>query len=625
MKLSKITCMMILGAVIGVNSLADTTSVSSGSVSASSDASSDVSHLVIRKLQDKSHYQSLKSDLQKARADYGTKSKLFSELQTKYEKYKGIVQKELDGISATGLIDETESDIANTLKDLKKNLEDLSEFEDINKGEKDKVAKLKGILEKINASVFSDNDLPVLANHYANKDIDESGAAAINHSLQQTREAAKEKVEKLTDEAIQKIQDASQDYKKTYKDYEQQKQEIEELQKTIDGFLEELEKIDKRLKEQGVFANAKTKQEQQVYEAMHNIGGKSDIPDQDIVEVADSLQEISNTSHKNTSTKISKLNSQLSTKTRLAKLSNPYNNNLAIAYAINNLKDEAFADSGDTLSSVFKEYTNRFNYDNNLWANVLGAKANLSSGQNAKMHGFSIGYDKAFDDTIVGGFTTISKSKQTSNTLENRANNYEFGVYARQFLNSHEIDVKTSFGVSKNKLNRNVILTNSALRTNGRFTSKFVSFELDYGYLFELGQSAFAKPNLGLSYLWLRNSQLKESGDLPVVVKSNNYKELSLNLGVEIRKYVADGSYFYLNPGFSQEIYKSQDDTVINFIGSSNKIIFDKDNDKKGYFTLQTGAEFSITTSLSTNINFGFKARDEEKYYTGTIGVRYKF
>ncbi|CAD7289075.1 hypothetical protein LMG7974_01330 [Campylobacter majalis] len=567
---------------------------------------------------------SIKNTLQEAKNDYESKIQNYNKLKTENEKYKSYFY-ELAGI---GLLDNLNSNPKEILQNLKEQLDKVSKFQEIKEGEKEKVKELNELMTEINSSIFQNNDLLTLLKVYSkdDKQIDKDSVEAINHSLKQIQHAANDKIQKfLTDANIDKTSEIFQKYKDTYEKYTKAEKETEKIQETIKDFQRQLDELNKRLKDLGVFANAKNKQEQQVYEAMHNIGGKSDIPDQDIVEVADSLQEISNTSHKNTSTKISKLNSQLSTKTRLAKLSNPYNNNLAIAYAINNLKDEAFADSGDTLNSVFKEYTNRFNYDNNLWANVLGAKANLSSGQNAKMHGFSIGYDKAFDDTIVGTFATISKSKQTSNRLENRANNYEFGVYARQFLNSHEIDVKTSFGVSKNKLNRNVILTNSALRTNGRFTSKFVSFDLDYGYLFELGQSAFAKPNLGLSYLWLRNSQLKESGDLPVVVRSNNYKELSLNLGVEIRKYVADGSYFYLNPGFSQEIYKSQDDTVINFIGSNNKIIFDKDNDKKGYFTLQTGAEFSITTSLSTNINFGFKARDEEKYYTGTIGVRYKF
>ncbi|WP_180375142.1 hypothetical protein, partial [Campylobacter pinnipediorum] len=43
------------------------------------------------------------------------------------------------------------------------------------------------------------------------------------------------------------------------------------------------------------------------------------------------------------------------TNSRLAKLSNPLNDDLALAYAIKNLSDNKFADNADTLSSVVKE------------------------------------------------------------------------------------------------------------------------------------------------------------------------------------------------------------------------------------------------------------------------------
>ncbi|WP_219335854.1 hypothetical protein, partial [Campylobacter pinnipediorum] len=48
-------------------------------------------------------------------------------------------------------------------------------------------------------------------------------------------------------------------------------------------------------------------------------------------------------------------NTGLATNSRLAKLSNPLNDDLALAYAIKNLSDNKFADNADTLSSVVKE------------------------------------------------------------------------------------------------------------------------------------------------------------------------------------------------------------------------------------------------------------------------------
>ncbi|MGG7048995.1 MULTISPECIES: autotransporter domain-containing protein [unclassified Campylobacter] len=380
------------------------------------------------------------------------------------------------------------------------------------------------------------------------------------------------------------------------------------------------------MKDVGVFVDAKNKQEEQVAEALFDKGVMTrKTPDSDIVAISDSLSDASDNIHANAPTKITKFNSELSTKTRLAKLSNPFNENLALAYAINNLKGDAFADSGDTLGSVVRTYTDRYKYDNNLWANAIGAKASLKNDAKAKMYGFSLGYDKVFDDTIVGGFTTLAKSKHEDRTLTNKANNYEVGVYARHFMYNHEIDTKVSFGVAKNKTNRSVVLSNGVSKNDGKYTSKFASFDLNYGYVFDLTNAAFIKPTVGLSYLWLKNGQLKENGNLPININAKKYKELTLNLSTEIRKYVADGSYFYIQPGFEREIYKAQDDASISFVGSKNNIVFDKDKSKKGYFTLQTGAEFAITPTLSTNINFGLKTKEDEKYYSGTFGVRYKF
>ncbi|CAD7288360.1 Chromosome partition protein Smc [Campylobacter majalis] len=394
----------------------------------------------------------------------------------------------------------------------------------------------------------------------------------------------------------------------------------------IEDAKEALQNAKNGMKDVGVFVDAKNKQEEQVAEALFDKGIMTrKTPDSDIVAISDSLSNASDNIHANAPTKITKFNSELSTKTRLAKLSNPFNENLALAYAINNLKGEAFADSGDTLGSVVRTYTDRYKYDNNLWANAIGAKASLKNDAKAKMYGFSLGYDKVFDDTIVGGFTTLAKSKHEDRTLTNKANNYEVGVYARHFMYNHEIDTKVSFGVAKNKTNRSVVLSNGVSKNDGKYTSKFASFDLNYGYVFDLTNAAFVKPAVGLSYLWLKNGQLKENGNLPVNINAKKYKELTLNLSTEIRKYVADGSYFYIQPGFEREIYKAQDDASISFVGSKNNIVFDKDKSKKGYFTLQTGAEFAITPTLSTNINFGLKTKEDEKYYSGTFGVRYKF
>ncbi|OPA78797.1 hypothetical protein BFG04_08690, partial [Campylobacter pinnipediorum subsp. pinnipediorum] len=317
--------------------------------------------------------------------------------------------------------------------------------------------------------------------------------------------------------------------------------------------------------------------------------------------------------------------SQLSTQTRLAKLSNPFNEDLALASAINKLSNDKFADNGDSVSSIIKSYTDRFNNDNNIWANVIGAKGKVKDSSNPELHGFSIGYDRAFDNTIVGGYMTLAKSKSDSSLINTKASNYQFGLYARTYMDNSEIDTRVSFGKAKNKIDRYVKSNGDVLTQNGKYDTTYTSFAVDYGYVMNLSDSLFMKPLVGLDYSHSKSKAFKESGDLPLSFNGVTSKSLNAKLGLEFRKYVDNGNYLYITPGFEAEVYKDVKDPVARFIGS-NKDIKLKADDKKGRFvTLKTGAELKLTDALSTNVNFGVKAKSKQQYFDGTIGLKYKF
>ena len=42
--------------------------------------------------------------------------------------------------------------------------------------------------------------------------------------------------------------------------------------------------------------------------------------------------------------------------------------------------------------------------------NVFGGKAKVKDAANTDVYGFTLGCDKAFDNTIVGGFFTLAKA-----------------------------------------------------------------------------------------------------------------------------------------------------------------------------------------------------------------------
>ena len=353
------------------------------------------------------------------------------------------------------------------------------------------------------------------------------------------------------------------------------------------------------------------------------------IADESAGDVAEGVSELHSTLdtatkslNKGNFTDIVIFNTNLATNTRLAKLSNPYNGNLALAYAVKNMAGEKFADNGsDALSSVVKEYTNRYNYDNNLWGNVFGGKAKVKDAANTDVYGFTLGYDKAFDNTIVGGFFTLAKAQSDGNNVKNDADNYSFGVYTRSYFGQNELDSKFAYGFAKNTLKTKSSLIGD---NEGKYDSKYFDIALDYGYVFDIGNAKFVKPIFGLEYTNLKNDSFTAGGPVDLNFAKTSVKTLNAKLGAEFRAYTEKGDYFYVTPGIERELSKSADDSVLNFAGSRN-VTFDADKRKYTYATLKTGAEFKITDSLSTNINFGVKARSKNQFYNGTLGLSYKF
>ncbi|AQW83774.1 autotransporter domain protein [Campylobacter pinnipediorum subsp. pinnipediorum] len=329
----------------------------------------------------------------------------------------------------------------------------------------------------------------------------------------------------------------------------------------------------------------------------------------------DSMAKISNVD-------IIKFNTDLSTATRLASLSNPFNADLALASAIKYLKDDSFASSDDSaLSSTVREYTDRFNYDNNLWGSVLGGKTSAKNGANPKIFGVTLGYDKRFDNMIVGATTTYTQTKADKSDVELKGKNIQLGLYTRGYFDENEVDARINFNFGDNKVKR----TTSIGKTDGKFDSFATSFDLTYGRIYQLDNDLMIKPLGGVGYTYLKTKSFAEKGEGALSYSSITTKVANLKAGVELRKYLESGEYFYVTPGVEREIFKNVKDPIVKFIGAENGIKLVGDDKKNTYFTLQTGANFNLTDSLSTNINFGTKLGSKNKFYNGTIGVNYKF
>lgn len=314
---------------------------------------------------------------------------------------------------------------------------------------------------------------------------------------------------------------------------------------------------------------------------------------------------------------------QTNTMTRLAKLSTPYSKDLALASAIKNMDGLEVA-SGDNsaLSSIIKEYTDRFNYDNSVYANVIGAKGYTDNGD-PKLYGFSVGYDRSFDNFLVGSYFTYAKSSLDTSYLESEADNFELGIYSRAYLGDSEVDTTVSFGIGKNDIN-NYRLLNEYL--NGDYDSKFINLAATYGYVVKAQNSLFIKPFIGLNYAYNKN----DSFTLSNAVMGQDFDKidgstLSANLGVELRKYLSDGSFMFVTPSVEQELSVSRDDLVSKFRGASTSFTTQADETKDTYAKVIAGGEYAVTKDFSATVSAGFKTNGDDKYVNGSLGLKYKF
>ncbi|RAZ53747.1 autotransporter outer membrane beta-barrel domain-containing protein [Campylobacter hyointestinalis] len=315
---------------------------------------------------------------------------------------------------------------------------------------------------------------------------------------------------------------------------------------------------------------------------------------------------------------------QTNTMTRLAKLSTPYSKDLALANAIKNMDGLEVA-SGDNsaLSSIIKEYTDRFNYDNSVYANVIGAKGYTDNGD-PKLYGFSVGYDRSFDNFLVGSYFTYAKSDLDTSYLESEADNFELGIYSRAYLGDSEVDTTLSFGIGKNDIN-NYKLLNEYL--NGDYDSKFINLAATYGYVVKAQNSLFIKPFIGLNYAYNKNDSFTLSNNAGTIqdFEKIDGSTLSANLGVELRKYLSDGSFMFITPSVEQELSVSRDDLVSKFRGASTSFTTQADETKDTYAKVIAGGEYAVTKDFSATVSAGFKTNGDDRYVNGSLGLKYKF
>ena len=256
---------------------------------------------------------------------------------------------------------------------------------------------------------------------------------------------------------------------------------------------------------------------------------------------------------------------------------------------------------------------------NNFWANVNGAyfKDRQSDGD-LKFYGTNIGYDRGYDEFILGVSAGVSKAKFSSNVLKDDAKIYSFGAYGLFERGAHEIQSNLNFAFINSKRSLDEA-QKASVKGRGILSSNYYKYKISLSKSGEFEQSI--KPLLALEL---------GANDIDGF-KNDRYDQKSVN---DFNVAVAAGVEYALNSdknAFSvqflvkQSVYNSEDKSYVSLNNSNEYVDYKLDNNKLSYkLTLNSDTKLSENLVLSSQLS-GMLDNDKNYGISGGLKIEYKF
>ncbi len=343
---------------------------------------------------------------------------------------------------------------------------------------------------------------------------------------------------------------------------------------------------------------------------------------------------ISNPNFRNNATNLLELASYTQQTSRLTKLSDfrSREGESDFSKRLLELKNKRFSDPNP--GEVFVKYSQPNKHPNNLWVQGIGG-ASFISGGNGTLYGLNVGYDRLVKNVILGGYVAYGYSGFNGNIMHSLANNVDVGMYARAFLKKNEFTLsanETYEGNASSINSSNSLL--SVLNQRYSYNTWTTSVNGNYGYDFMFKQkSVVLKPQVGLSYYFIGLSGMKgkmnDAAYKQFLMHSNpsNESVLTLNMGLESRKYFGKNSYYFVTARLGRDLLiKSKGDNMVRFVGE-NTLLYRKGEVFNTFVSVITGGEMHLWHLMYVNAGVGLKMglQYQDINITGNVGMRVAF
>ncbi len=296
------------------------------------------------------------------------------------------------------------------------------------------------------------------------------------------------------------------------------------------------------------------------------------------------------------------------------------------------LKNKRFSDPNP--GEVFVKYSQLSKHPNNLWAQGIGG-ASFIAGGNGTLYGLNVGYDRLVKNVILGGYVAYGYSDFNGNIMRSLGNNVDVGMYARAFLKRNEftLSANETYGGNANNINSSNPLL-SVLNQRYNYNTWTTSVNGNYGYDFMFKQkSVVLKPQVGLSYHFIGLSGMKgkmnDAAYKQFLMHSNpsNESVLTLNMGLESRKYFGQNSYYFVTAKLGRDLLiKSKGGNTVRFVGE-NTLLYRKGEVFNTFASVITGGEMHLWRLVYVNAGVGLKMglQYQDINITGNVGMRVAF
>ncbi|RKV01404.1 toxin [Helicobacter pylori] len=358
----------------------------------------------------------------------------------------------------------------------------------------------------------------------------------------------------------------------------------------------------------------------------------------EVLGVAKDLQNtaslISNPNFRDNATNLLELASYTQQTSRLTKLSDfrAREGESDFSKHLLELKNKRFSDPNP--GEVFVKYSQLSKHQNNLWVQGVGG-ASFISGGNGTLYGLNVGYDRLVKNVILGGYVAYGYSDFNGNIMHSLGNNVDVGMYARAFLKRNEftLSANETYGGNATSINSSNPLL-SVLNQRYNYNTWTTSVNGNYGYDFMFKQkSVVLKPQVGLSYHFIGLSGMKgkmnDAAYKQFLMHSNpsNESVLTLNMGLESRKYFGKNSYYFVTARLGRDLLiKSKGDNVVRFVGE-NTLLYRKGEVFNTFASVITGGEMHLWRLMYVNAGVGLKMglQYQDINITGNVGMRVAF